>query len=312
MRQIGTLSDKHHADRFSDYLLSQGVSSTAEEQDGSWVVWVRDEDQLDLARDALGEFVANPEDHKYLKAVGQAEQLRKKQRQEQRARQRATVDVRRDVWGPPTARRIPVTIVLISISVGVTLISNFGKKPLDTPMRELSFCDRSHVADVGFDPRNDGWIDIQSGELWRSITPIFIHYDLMHILFNMLLFYPLAGLIESRRGSHLLGILVIVIAFVSNVGEYLISHQPWFGGMSGVVYGLFGYIWIRMLRHPEEGLRVHSNLIMILMVWLVLGFSGALRMFGMDIANWAHLFGLLAGVGLAMLLPSRLKRRRSG
>ncbi len=154
----------------------------------------------------------------------------------------------------------------------------------------------------------DGWQDIKSGQLWRLVTPIFIHYDGMHILFNMLMMYPLASVIEIKRGAATLGVFVIVIAILSNCGQFIFGHSTRFGGMSGVLYGLFGFIWIRMLRYPDEGFRIPQQTVNILLVWLVLCFTGALRWFGIEVANWAHLFGLMAGVGLAALLPPFRRR----
>ena len=104
---------------------------------------------------------------------------------------------------------------------------------------------------------------------------------------------------------------VLAIGVVSNLGEYMTSHGPWFGGMSGVVYGLLGFVWVRMVRHPNEGLRVHQQTIVILMIWLVLGFTEVLRdFFNLNIANYAHLSGLLAGAGIAAALPAWAKKRR--
>jgi GlpG protein len=310
MRQIGTLPDQQQANRFSDYLLALGITASAVEEDGKWLIWVSDEDQLATARQTLVAFTEHPSDPKYTGAEAKAEQIRKQKKAKHVARSRQMVDVRSDVWGPPNARQMPLTVALIGISIAVTLLSSFGHRPQHTPMRELAFCDPTHQ-ELDFDPSRDGLVDIESGEVWRALTPIFIHYDLMHIAFNMLLFYPLAGQIESRRSSLLLGLLVLGIGLFSNLGQYFVSHNPWFGGMSGVVYGLLGYIWVRMWRSPGDGLRVQRQTVVILVVWLVLGFSGALSyFFQMQVANWAHLFGLIAGAGIAALLPPAARHRK--
>lgn len=313
MRQIGTLPDGREAQRFTDYLVSRGITASALEDGGNWLIWVSDEDQLEAARSDLAEFSSNPSDPKYAAAQAKAEQIRKEHQAEQVARSRRLVDVRRDIWGQPAAKRIPLTLVLIGICVFVALLSGMGTRPQDTPMRELLFCDPTHEKEADFTSARDGLIDIKAGEIWRTLTPIFIHFGVMHIAFNLLMFYPLAGQIEIGRGTPLLGLLVLAIGVFSNLGEYMVSHTPWFGGMSGVVYGLLGFVWVRMVQHPKEGMRVHQQTIVILMIWLLLGFTGGLKAFGLNIANYAHLFGLLAGAGIAAVLPEKsTKKRKSG
>ena len=46
MRQIGQLPDQAQANVFGDFLLAQGIRNELEhESDGSWSVWIREEDQ---------------------------------------------------------------------------------------------------------------------------------------------------------------------------------------------------------------------------------------------------------------------------
>ena len=74
--------------------------------------------------------------------------------------------------------------------------------------------------------------------------------------------------------------------------------------MSGVVYGLLGYIWMRAKFDPFSGLFLHKNTVIMMLVWLVLCFTGLLG----PIANLAHLFGLLIGMAAGFLF-SQLRVR---
>src|SRR5438270_379342 len=91
-------------------------------------------------------------------------------------------------------------------------------------------------------------------ELWRVVTPAFIHFSEFHILFNMLWLFSLGGQLELRYGSARLVVLVLLMAVPSNLCQYFFStiviegwkpvvtqSSPLFGGMSGVVFGLFGF-----------------------------------------------------------------------
>ena len=73
--------------------------------------------------------------------------------------------------------------------------------------------------------------------------------------------------------------------------------------MSGVVYGLFGYVWIRGRIATYEPLRLHPQTTVIMLAWLVLCMTGVIG----PIANTAHLAGLLCGVIVAYT-PVLLRR----
>ena len=69
------------------------------------------------------------------------------------------------------------------------------------------------------------------------------------------------------------------------------------GGMSGVVFGLLGFAWVKTRHDPNSGLVLRSDVFVFMMIWLLLGFSGILKSaFGISVANWAHAGGLIAGV----------------
>jgi GlpG protein len=62
--------------------------------------------------------------------------------------------------------------------------------------------------------------------------------------------------------------------------------------MSGVVYGLAGYVWMRGKYDLTSGVYLDRASIQWLLVWLVVCFTGAVG----PIANVAHLAGLIIGV----------------
>jgi GlpG protein len=135
------------------------------------------------------------------------------------------------------------------------------------------------------------------GQVWRLITPIFLHLDFFHILFNMWWLYDLGSVIETRIGTWRFAVLVLVSAAVSNVAQYYYLSSPAFGGMSGVLYALFGYVWVRAKIDRTFGLMLPPSTGVILMVWLILGFTGV---FG-NVANGTHLAGLIAGCAIGAL-----------
>ena len=139
---------------------------------------------------------------------------------------------------------------------------------------------------------------MRQGQIWRLITPIFLHQGWIHLLFNMSWMYYLGAQIEMRRGTVRFGGLVLLFALASNVLQ-AVTVGPSFLGMSGVVYGLFGYIWVKILAGLSNEYFLSDFTVFIMLFFLVLGFVGALdSMVGGGVANGAHLGGLLAGMAM--------------
>jgi GlpG protein len=152
--------------------------------------------------------------------------------------------------------------------------------------------------------------DIRNGQIWRIISPIFLHSDLLHILFNMLWLWLLGRVIEVRLGAFRYIGMIVVIAAVSNTLQYLVSG-PFFMGFSGVITGMAGYIWMREIIHPLEVYPIHKGAINFLWVFIIAMFllqclAFFLQIFNivvldLRIANTAHLSGAIVGMLLARL-----------
>lgn len=336
MRQVGTLPSEREARQFAAWLVAQHIDAHAEAENEGWVVWVREEDQLPQARDGLARFRDNPSDPQYHNAIQAAENLKRQEEAKRRQAQSNVVQMR-GRWGtagPGAAgpRRAPFVLTLIGLSVLVAIVAyddtiirrNAAKRQPDRPngeiYRGLTFVDPG-TGDRASLPRTN-WQNVQSGEVWRLITPIFIHYDWMHIIFNMLVLYSFGSLIEDRRGSLFLLVLVLALAVSSNVGQTLAcSWQRQladFGGMSGVVYGLFGYLAIKAKFDPRERYFLPPGTTFMAMLWFLLcilrdipPFSSLLEHAIPQIANTAHAVGLVLG-GLIAYAPLLVRRPAAG
>ncbi|GAA0207648.1 hypothetical protein GCM10009123_13940 [Kangiella japonica] len=156
------------------------------------------------------------------------------------------------------------------------------------------------------------WELIQQGQLHRLVTPIFLHFMIgslpIHLIFNMMWLWDLGGSIEKDRGPWYLLTLVLIIGIASNMAQYFteywmegyVSSRYIFGGMSGVVYGLLGFIFMRRKFDPFYRVPLHPGIMQFMLIWLVLGF--VLNSTGMvGIANAAHLIGLVAGGALGVI-----------
>lgn len=145
------------------------------------------------------------------------------------------------------------------------------------------------------------------GELWRLLTPTFLHFSLygsaiLHLLFNSLIWLNMGGWIEYCERRWRLPLLFLSTALISNLAAY-ISYGPAFGGLSGVVYGIIGYLWWAGRRIPLYRMILPAQMFYVFLGFLLLGYTGLIG----KLANSAHLGGLLAGIAFAILLPPRFK-----
>ena len=138
---------------------------------------------------------------------------------------------------------------------------------------------------------------VLSGQVWRLITPTFAHSGLLHITFNALMIWVFGSRIERILGTSAFLILFCFCAVASNVAQGWFYPPGLFGGLSGVVYGLLGFIIVWQYRLPESILKIPPGVTVFMLVWLVLGFVGGIELlFGTSIANGAHLGGLISGL----------------
>lgn len=303
MRRIGNIKEEDKARQFGDYLLAQGYENKVEDYSDEWAIWVMDEDQLEAAEEEFEAFLQNPGDPKYRESADTAQQIRKKAEKEEKRWRGMYRDLRTD-FHRDSYSRFPVTIALMVISLAVALVTHLGGDISHPVIGWLSF---AQFWTDGFSIRWQGaFKDILSGQVWRLFTPMFLHFGIFHIVFNMIWLYDLGSQIEARKGLKFFLLMVLVIAGLSNTAQYLVSG-PLFGGMSGVVYGLLGYIWMKMKFQPLEGLGISPTTVTIMLIWLVVCMLGVVG----SVANTVHLVGLVTGMAFGYA-PYALHRLRSG
>ncbi|MGR3915042.1 MAG: rhomboid family intramembrane serine protease [Gammaproteobacteria bacterium] len=143
--------------------------------------------------------------------------------------------------------------------------------------------------------------EIRGGQWWRLLTPMFLHFSLFHLVFNLLWVWELGRLIEARHGALALLGISAALGAASNLAQYF-AAGPLFGGMSGLLYGYFGYLWIQGRFNPAFGIRLTPQVTVVLLGWFALCWSGVLQLaFNIHVANSAHSGGLLGGIALAFL-----------
>jgi GlpG protein len=296
MRLIGHLADEKAARTFADYLYVQGIQGHVEfEKPDGWGIWINEEDRIKEAAGLLTTFRQNPADPKYRAEAKSATELRAEAEKEE-AKYRKKVSDRRHLFQPLRDYGFgPLTFGLIAISVVVFFLSKFGNEP----QRVLGLFITEFVP---HSPLGPVLPEVMHGQVWRLITPIFIHFDPLHILFNMLWLRDLGSMIEGRQSSWQLAIFLAVIAVCSNLGQFFYAG-PVFGGMSGVVYGLLGYIWLRGKFDPSSGLYLHPTTVTMMILWFFACFTPLIP----HVANATHAVGLVMGMAWGYLSGLRYR-----
>ena len=196
----------------------------------------------------------------------------------------------------------PLTLIIIMVCIVLLF-----QAPLDNPTnltRELLYPDFSYGTRTIM--LESVWQNISVAQFFKMLSPIFLHGGLVHLAFNMMWLWELGSRIEKVQSSLVMALTIVVLALISNTIQFLYGGGNNFGGMSGVVYGLFAYIWMWQLFDPRKGLGLPASLIIFMLLSLVIMTALGLSM----IANGAHLGGFLSGIlfGAVTAASSRIVR----
>ncbi|XIF20313.1 MAG: rhomboid family intramembrane serine protease [Acetilactobacillus jinshanensis] len=144
---------------------------------------------------------------------------------------------------------------------------------------------------------------IRQGEYWRFITPIFIHLNFTHILFNGITLYYVGIQIERLFGHFRYFIIFMISGIAGNVFSFAFNNSLAVGA-SGAIFGLLGaFMMIGEIAWRDPLIRqMTKGFIIFILLNLVSDFLTT----GIDISG--HLGGLIAGFLCAYMvgLPHRL------
>lgn len=263
----------------ANYLTSQNITANVVQSDKEFVVVLNEDAHIDRAKIIAEGFLANPTHPKY---------------------QQAAWDSGKNVQLAPSgsgfsmgniiadAVKAPFTSVVFILCVAVYGLSLLG---MFAPIAQ-------HLLMQPFS------VLAQNQEWWRLLGPAFIHFSALHIIFNLLWWAMLGAKIERTLGMSMLLIVFIVSATISNAAQAIFSEPVQgnlylFGGLSGVVYAVMGFVWWLGWLRPGWGLSLPNSIVGFMLVWLVLGYADILWV---NMANAAHTAGLISGCLLAAAL----------
>jgi GlpG protein len=151
---------------------------------------------------------------------------------------------------------------------------------------------------------------IKQGEIWRLITPCFLHASILHIFFNLIWLVVLGKQMEIRLKALKYVLFILISGVISNTAQYIMSG-PNFIGISGVLCAMFAFVGMRQRYAPWEGYHLQSGTIAFLGLFIGAMFLIQLTSFFTEmywqinispgIANTAHLVGILVGILLGKM-----------
>lgn len=302
MRLLRELVDELTAQRLVDALSDQGIETELKQSDARQSVWVIDEEHLPRALELARGWLDGGERDAFEQSASRGSRARELTARIEERRQRHIAAMARQLQAFSRPRPTPLAWGLIALCVAVhAALFSLGKQGNEqsTMIAMLTIVDPRYPVGVSFltvGGLTIPWLSLPLYEPWRLVTPILVHFGILHILFNMLFLRDLGRIIEATHGTRYLAAFVLLSAVLSNIAQYEISQQPQFAGMSGVVYGLLGLVWLRGRLDPQVGYGLSKSTMQFMMIWLVLGFVG-----NFGIANWCHVVGLLVGIGWALV-----------
>ncbi|MDW6091268.1 rhomboid family intramembrane serine protease GlpG [Vibrio rhizosphaerae] len=273
MMRLITIDNPRLGQAFIDYMALKHIEiKMMPEAEATFCLWLIKDEHLQQTEIELKQFLAHPEDPKYRAASWETD-----------GRQKTSFR-----YSSPSVLQLfyakagYMTLGVMLLCIVVFVLQMFG---LQQTMFNLLHFPAS---------QSEGW------QIWRWVTPAFLHFSVLHIIFNLLWWWYLGGDLEKRLGALKLANLLILSSAGSGIVQYW-SDGPGFGGLSGVVYALVGFIWMIGWKRPELGLSIQKPLLGFMLVWLVIAFVQPF----MPIANSAHVAGLLIGMGLGLYESKR-------
>lgn len=178
-------------------------------------------------------------------------------------------------------QRTPVTLIIAALAFALEVVS-----VLDPERRMFHY----NELRLGI------WLQVWQGEVWRPFTTTLLHGSPLHALFNIFWLVRFGSALENWFGPARMLLLIVLLAFASSMAQYTLTFDPsYMVGLSGVMYGLFGMVWIG--RRYVSGFQFvcDDTTVRILLAWFLIAIL-ITNLGLMNIANVAHGAGLVFGV----------------
>jgi rhomboid protease GluP len=147
---------------------------------------------------------------------------------------------------------------------------------------------------------------IQKGEFWRLISALFLHFNFLHLGFNLFALYVLGPPLEKIVGPIRFAICYLISGIGSTAGVVLLTllkivRPAELIGASGSVMGIVG-AWAGFLFRHRQMWQAKQRLLNIL---LIIAIQIAFDISTPEVSTSAHLCGLVVGFFLGLSMRPR-------
>ena len=148
---------------------------------------------------------------------------------------------------------------------------------------------------------------VQNGEFYRLFTCMFVHADILHILFNIIALYSIGPVVERYYGKSKFLLIYLVSGLLGSIfsGVFMTADSISIGA-SGAIFGLLGSIsyFTYYYRATLQGI-LRGSIMPVIIINLVIGFLSS----SIDLS--AHIGGLIGGILISMAIGIGDKHRMS-
>jgi GlpG protein len=303
---VRDVAEEQLAVSLSDALGDHGIESQVRPSERGFMVWVVDEQVLGEATQLVTRWLDQGDAPSFEEAAQRGRNDRElRARLLERRTRKATLAMRR---AQALARLRPPVLTwgLIALTIFVALLTDLGQKRDAVSALLLSDPRALPARDLGLLGHHFELLALPFSEPFRFITQLFVQFDPLELLFELIMLRELGRVIEGVHGARKFAALVALFALVSCVAQYEIGRSPEFSGMSGVVFGLLGLVWVRGRFDLRTRYALTRGTVQFMVLWLCLGFISAFK-----IALWCPLFGLLTGATCALCMALARPRART-
>ena len=244
MVRLMVLNNARVAQAFIDYMASRHITiQMSPEGEGRVALWLIDAQHQVETEAELNRFLSEPTHKRYQAASWDVAETRKSQFHYHTPSFLSMIQ----------SKAGPITLSIMLLCVVIFALQQLGFN--QQIFQKLHF------------PALDG----QQWQLWRWLSHAVLHFSVMHIAFNILWWWQFGGDIEKKLGGFKLLQIFAISSALSGAGQYWVEGAN-FGGLSGVVYALVGYLWVVSTKAPQLGLTIPRQIVGFMLIWLVLGY----------------------------------------
>jgi len=155
---------------------------------------------------------------------------------------------------------------------------------------------------------------VDGGEWWRLLSPMWLHAGLVHLAVNMSVLMRFGWPMEREAGCHRFVPVYVLGGVLGAVASAVFLPDLVSVGASGACFAIIGAVWADLLQNwgiMYSSGRCCQCTVMVLCLGLSTALNLALGLMPF-VDNFAHVFGMLGGLCVGVVVMIRPRKHRQG